>query len=95
MGAFSSITSMLNEETNKVETSAKAINPNKTEPKKPEPLRYESKVAPEDNLYNTRQAMKVYYMTSSPKGLWTAANGFEKTPSSPALEQARVLNLAA
>ncbi|MCL1941562.1 MAG: hypothetical protein FWG09_06420 [Synergistaceae bacterium] len=95
MGAFSSITSMLKEEANKVETSAKAIDPNKFEPKKPEPVKYEPKTAPEDNLYNTRQAMKVYYMTSSPKGLWTAANGFEKTQNSPALERAQVLNLAA
>ena len=56
---------------------------------------YGSKLAPLDNLYNVRQAIKIYYMTSSPYGLWTSNNGYEKTSSSPALAQAQFLNMAA
>ena len=56
---------------------------------------YGSKIAPENNLYNVRQAIKIYYMTSSPYGLWTSNNGYEKTSSSPALAQAQFLNMAA
>ena len=55
----------------------------------------QSSVSPKDNLYNIRQAIKIYYMTSSPKGLWTVENGFEKTASTPELKQAQFLNLAA
>ncbi|MCL2767714.1 MAG: hypothetical protein FWE49_03185 [Synergistaceae bacterium] len=54
-----------------------------------------SQLSPDDNLYNTRQAVKVYYMSSSPKGLWTIGNGFEMTSSSPALRQAQIFNIAA
>ena len=54
-----------------------------------------SRLAPENNLYNVRQAIKIYYMTSSPYGLWTINNGYEKVLSSPALAQAQFLNMAA
>ena len=56
---------------------------------------YISGIAPEDNLYHTKTARKIYLMTSSPKGLWTANNGFEKTLSSPELEIAQSLYIAA
>ena len=54
-----------------------------------------SGLAPENNLYNTRQAMKVYHMTTSPRGLWTVSNGFEKNVSSPELKQAQLFYIAA
>ena len=55
-----------------------------------------SRVAPENNLYQMLTARKVYLMTSSPKGLWTANNGFEKyILSSPELEIAQSLYIAA
>jgi hypothetical protein len=60
-----------------------------------ESSKYYSKVAPEDNLYYTRLARSVYFLSSSPKGLWTINNGFEKTLSSPALIIAQAFSIAA
>jgi len=87
-GVLSSISQLMREALNEVKTSTDSVSMTENE------LKY-SRLAPEDNLYNTRQAMRVYYMTSSPKGLWTVDNGFEKISSSPALKQAQFLNIAA
>jgi hypothetical protein len=57
--------------------------------------KYYSKIAPEDNLYYTRLARSVYFLSSSPKGLWTINNGFEKTLTSPALIIAQAFSIAA
>lgn len=60
-----------------------------------EPLRYYSKVSPEDNLYYTRIARQVYFLSSSPKGLWTISNGYESVLYSPALIIAQTFSIAA
>jgi len=89
-GALLSINRIREEALSEVKTPTASINLSEYES-----LNYNSRLAPEDNLYNMRQARRVYYLTSSPKGLWTIDNGFEKTPSSPALIYAQTLNLAA
>ncbi|MCL1875284.1 MAG: hypothetical protein FWF87_03360 [Synergistaceae bacterium] len=60
-----------------------------------EPYNYYSKVAPEENLYYTRIARQVYFLSSSPKGLWTISKGYESVSSSPALIVAQTFSIAA
>ena len=92
-GAFSSINLMREEALSKAEADL-ARKLEERESLKRELLNHPG-LTPEENLYNMRQAVKIYCLTSSPRGLWTVDNGFEEVAPPAELIQARALNIAA